>query len=140
NKKVAVAATQMTTRLHAYQKEINFRAPQISVTELAAPELVPLIEANAGHDAYLRVLKKTLAPLQGKDFDTLVLGCTHYPIIWREFTECVKPGVQIVDPADQVAQYTYNVMRRDCLFSDNKGAGQHEYYTTGDVKVVDELG
>ena len=140
NKNVAVVATKMTVGLHAYQKEIQVRDPEITVNEIAAPQIVPLIENNAGHQAYMAALKKILLPINNLGVDTLVLGCTHYPIIRSEFAQCVKPAVQIIDPADQVAQYTYNIMKRDQMFTDSSAKGKHEYYTTGDVKMFDELG
>ena len=139
NKNVAVVATKMTVGLHAYQKEIQVRDPEITVNEIAAPQIVPLIENNAGHQAYMAALKKILLPINNLGVDTLVLGCTHYPIIRSEFAQCVKPAVQIIDPADQVAQYTYNIMKRDQMFTDSSAKGKHEYYTTGDVKMFDEL-
>ena len=140
NKNVAVVATKMTVSLHAYQKEIQVRDPEITVNEIAAPQIVPLIENNAGHQAYMAALKKILLPINNLGVDTLVLGCTHYPIIRSEFAQCVKPAVQIIDPADQVAQYTYNIMKRDQMFTDSLAEGKHKYYTTGDVKMFDELG
>ena len=140
NKNVAVVATKMTVGLHAYQKEIQARNPKITVNEIAAPQIVPLIENNAGHQAYMAALKKILLPINNLGVDTLVLGCTHYPIIRSEFAQCVKPAVQIIDPADQVAQYTYNIMKRDQMFTDSSAKGKYEYYTTGDVKMFDELG
>ena len=140
NKNVAVVATKMTVGLHAYQKEIQARDPEITVNEIAAPQIVPLIENNAGHQAYMAALKKILLPINNLGVDTLVLGCTHYPIIRSEFAQCVKPAVQIIDPADQVAQYTYNIMKRYQMFTDSSAKGKHEYYTTGDVKMFDELG
>ena len=140
NKKVAVVATKMTVSLNAYQKEIQKRDPKIVVHEIAAPQIVPLIEADAGHQAYISALQERLLPINRLDTDTLVLGCTHYPIIRSEFAQCLKPNVQIIDPADQVAQYTYNVMKRDGLFSTNSSEGAHEYYTTGNVRKFNELG
>lgn len=140
NKNVAVVATKMTVGLHAYQKEIQTRDPEITVSELATPQIVPLIEANAGHQAYVFALKKILLPINNLNIDTLVLGCTHYPIIRNEFVQCLKPGIQIIDPADQVANYTYNIMKRNQMFTDSSAKGKHEYYTTGDVKMFDELG
>ena len=140
NKKVAVVATKMTVSLNAYQKEIQKRDPKIVVNEIAAPQIVPLIEADAGHQAYVSALQGLLVPINKLDIDTLVLGCTHYPIIRSEFAQCLKPNIQIIDPADQVAQYTYNVMKRDGLFCTNSHEGAHEYYTTGDVRMFNELG
>ena len=140
NKKVAVVATNVTVNSHAYAKEIHFRDPEIQVTELAAPKLAPLVEAQKDHATNLAVVKESLAPLEGKDFDTLIMGCTHYPLIQTEFEEAVdNKKVTILDPADQVAQYTFNVMRRDGLFSDKNQPAVHEYYTTGDPTSFDRL-
>lgn len=137
---VAVVATQMTVALHAYQTEIKACDPKVQVTELAAPQLVPLIEQNAGKSAYLSALRQTLRPLQNSDFDTLILGCTHYPIIRAEFIQCLPVGTQIVDPADQVAKSTFDLMNRRGLLSSTKKTVQHEYYTTGEVDLVEKLG
>lgn len=140
NKKVAVVATPVTINSHAYKKEIKFRDPKIEVTELAAPKLAPLIEQRKSHATNLSAVDASLEPIIAQDFDTLVLGCTHYPIIQNEFAEVLGSGVQIVDPADQVAQYTFNVMRRDGLFNSNSGKTRHEYYTTGDPNKFAAMG
>ena len=140
NKKVAVVATSVIVASHAYEKELHFRDPEIKVTELAAPKLAPLVEAQEDHATNLKVVKESLVPLQGKGFDTLVLGCTHYPLIQREFTEAINdPKVTILDPADQVAQYTFNVMHRDGLFSEAGHQAEHKYYTTGNADSFDKL-
>ena len=139
NNKVAVVATPVTINSHAYQKEIEFRNSDIDVTEVAAPELAPLIEAQKDYQTNLEAVKRSIAPLKGKDFDTFVLGCTHYPIIQDEFAEVLGKNINIVDPADQVAQYTYNVMKRDGLFSDTLNV-THEYYTTGNPDSFAQMG
>lgn len=133
-------STKATADSHAYAKEIHFRDPEIKVTELAAPKLAPLVEAQRDSATNLKVVKESLAPLQGQDFDTLIMGCTHYPLIQTEFEEAINnKDVTILDPADQVAQYTFNVMRRDGLFSDDNEKVVHEYYTTGDPTSFDHL-
>lgn len=140
NKKVAVAATPVTIASHAYKKEIQYRDPEIEVTELAAPKLAPLVEAMEDYDTNLKVVRESLEPLKGKDFDTFVLGCTHYPLIQKEFEAVLPDNVSIVDPADQVAQYTFNVMRRDGLFATPGSVACHEYYTTGATGTFEKMG
>lgn len=139
NKDIAVAATPVTINSHAYKKEIMYRDPEAQVEEIAAPGLAALIEAQKDYATNLKAVKEALQPLKDKDFDTFVLGCTHYPIIQKEFAEALGKDIQIVDPADQVAQYTYNVMKRDKLFSDAQSAA-HEYYTTGDPGMFAKMG
>lgn len=139
-KKVAVCATPVTINSHAYKKEIHFRDPAIQVIEIAAPRLAPLIEKRRDYATNLAAVSESLQPLKNKDFDTFVLGCTHYPLIQKEFAQCLPSGVQIVDPADQVAQYTFNVMRRDGLFHDHSGKNFHHYYTTGNANKFAAMG
>lgn len=84
-------------------------------------------------------MKESLASLKDADYDTLVLGCTHYPLLRDEIVEVVGQDKKIVDPADQVAQYTYNVLRRDGLFAAEGHDTKHEYYTTGEAKKFTEI-
>lgn len=132
NKKVATISTQATKSAHSYRDDIQARDPEIQVTELATPKLAPLVEREPGQAEIDRVVKESLQPLQGKEFDTLVLGCTHYPLIQDSIASCVPQGTNIVDPAYQVALYTYNVLRRDGLLADWRGDAAHKYVTTGD--------
>lgn len=127
---VAVIATNATVNSHSYVKEIAFRNAQIQVTELGEPKLAPLVEANPSDKIKKTVVAQCLAPLKHVQYDTLILGCTHYPLLIKEIAEFIGKDKKIVDPADQVAQYTFNVLKRDNLLSE-KG-GKHEYYTTGD--------
>ncbi|GFZ27332.1 glutamate racemase [Lactobacillus corticis] len=137
NKKVAVVGTSATVASKNYTKEITFRDPAIQVEELATPKLAPLVEAQKSPSENDQIVKASLAPLIGKDFDTLVLGCTHYPLIRSSFQKAVGPDVKIIDPADQVAEYTSKVLARDGLLSETPAT--HRYYTTGDVEHFEKL-
>mgnify|MGYP001298304538 FL=1 len=130
-KKVAVIGTTATVNSEAYVDEIKARDHEIQVSQLAAPLLAPLVEADEGPEIRQKVVEKSLAPLKADTFDTLVLGCTHYPIIASEIRSVVSPKTMLVDPADQVSQYTQNVLRRDGLLADDKQIPDHRYYTTG---------
>ncbi|MDK6637434.1 glutamate racemase, partial [Streptococcus mitis] len=82
------------------------------------------------------VVRDSLDSLKEKEFDTMVLGCTHYPIIEKEISKVVGSTIKLVDPADQVAQYTENVLKRDGMLAGKKG--KREYYTTGDCQKFTE--
>lgn len=128
---VAVIGTTATVESGKYTKEIHYRDPQIKVLELATPKLAPLVEAGENAQVRQAIVNESLAPLQHQQFDAVVLGCTHYPFIAQEIQRTVGPGIQLIDPADQVAQYTFNVLKRDGLLAARRGLGQHRYYTTG---------
>lgn len=138
-KNVAVIGTNATVDSHSYLKEIQYRDPEIQVSEFAQPKLAPLAEEDPSEDIKKVVVKESLASLKDADYDTLVLGCTHYPLLRDEIVEVVGQDKKIVDPADQVAQYTYNVLRRDGLFAAEGHDTKHEYYTTGEAKKFTEI-
>ncbi|MCI1290625.1 MAG: glutamate racemase [Lactobacillus sp.] len=131
NLKVGVIATTATVESQDYTKEIHYRNQKIKVVEQATPKLAPLVEANEPAAVRQAIVSESLQPLVGADFDSLVLGCTHYPFIAKEIQAAVGPQVQLIDPADQVAQYTFNVLKRDGLLAQRQTAGQHQYFTTG---------
>jgi glutamate racemase len=119
NRRVGVIATPATVRSHAYFNAIKDENPAIEVYEHATPSLVPLVEAGrlAGPDIEAAV-RLAVAPLLGErnedgDFifplppsariDTLLLGCTHYPLLAGILRECVGDSVAIVDSATATA-------------------------------------
>ncbi len=91
-KNIGVIATQITANSHIYRAEINKIIPEISVQEISAPELVPLIEANEFETAYL-LCKKYIEKFQ--NIESLILGCTHYPLLKQYFREEL-PDVNII--------------------------------------------
>lgn len=137
SKKVAVIGTTATVLSHAYQKEIHSRDNEIKVSEFAEPLLAPLVEEDPDEKKKLEVVQESLKELKDHDFDTLVLGCTHYPLIENEIAAVVGAKTKILDPADQVAQYTYNVLKRDNMLA--AGKVSHQYYTTGNARHFTEI-
>lgn len=92
--RVGVLATEATVESNAFVKEIRKCFPEAEVFQQAAPKLVPLIEAG-NSDTIESALHEYIAPLLQKQIDTLVLGCTHYPII-KDVVRRLSPGVRVV--------------------------------------------
>ncbi len=98
---MGVLATEGTVRIRAYKERVHILDDSVSVHEVAAPELVPLIEAGVtGGEKIREALVPKLA--QFENIEALVLGCTHYPYV-REEIEALLPGVEIVDPGKEAA-------------------------------------
>lgn len=99
NQRIAVLGTKGTIHSNIYQCEIHKRLPEATVTSIACPLLVPLVEENFGaHPAARLILKEYLAPLKNAAIDTLLLGCTHYPLLATLIQEEL-PDVMIIDSA-----------------------------------------
>lgn len=96
-KRIGVLATQNTVDSCTYVAEIKKLLPNAEVFQQAAPKLVPMIErGEAKIPAYDKILDSYLQPLISKNIDTLVLGCTHYPIIKDQIKKLLPPHVRLI--------------------------------------------
>ena len=133
--RVGVVATTATARAGAYGAAIRRRVPHADVREVAAPRLVPLVEAGmlAGAEAR-EAVARACAPLGG-DIEALVYACTHYPLLDPVFAEVVGGHAVRIDPAIAQAARAAALVRTRAAASENS-AGAHElgrtrYLTTG---------
>lgn len=101
---VGVIATAATARSGAYALAIGEHAPGVHVTEVAAPALVPLVEAGKLEGAEPREAVAAVCAQLGPDVDAVLLACTHYPLLEAHFRAALGPGVALVDPAVTHAQ------------------------------------
>ena len=134
NNHVGIVATEGTIRSHSYDMEIAKLWPNIKVSGQACPFWVPLIEYNEadspGADYFV---KKRLDQLMQKDplIDTLILGCTHYPILLPKIVKYVSPEVRIVPQGEYVASSLKDYLRRHPEMEARCTKGGHvDYYTT----------
>jgi len=101
---VAVIGTKATIGSRAYEEGLRAARPDIRVTSLACPLLVPLIEEGLLEDPVTdAVLERYLGPLRESDADTLVLGCTHYPLLAAAIARAAGPRITLVDSAANCA-------------------------------------
>lgn len=135
--RVAVIATPATVRSHAYFQHIKDENPFIEVTELATPELVPLVEAGQLEGPHVEeVLRRSLAPLADaaeEGLDTLLLGCTHYPLLASLIGEVMGPNVAIIDSASATASALAHLLDIQALHAPAGTMPEHVQLTTGDL-------
>lgn len=104
-KKVGVLATKATTRSRVYPNYIEHLAPDIQVFSQEAPLLVPLVEEALLDDPITRLaIERYLTPMKNQGVDTIILGCTHYPILQGPIADFCGPHIRLIDPARSVAQ------------------------------------
>lgn len=102
---VAVMATKATVGSGAYESALRAARADVRVTSLACPLLVPLIEEGLLEDPVTdAVLQRYLDPLRSTDADTLVLGCTHYPLLAPAIARAAGPRLTLVDSAANCAR------------------------------------
>ena len=102
--RIGVVGTQGTIYSEAYQKLLRQRRPDVFITAVAAPLLVSLVEEDwLSHPATRLILEEYLAPMKKARVDTMVLACTHYPLIRALAQEVLGPDVVLVDSAENAA-------------------------------------
>lgn len=133
--RITLVATQATVESGMYQNA--FRMIGKDIRAVAIPGLAQSIEEGEGETAYEAHIRAALAAIPEDLYDTLVLGCTHYPIAMASF-RVAAPGKTIVDPADSVASR----VERD-LWPREMGYGRTDFYISKDSArfraLVDEL-
>jgi len=118
NKRIGVIGTQATVCSNAYPCAINQQDPDIEVISRACPLFVPLAEEGfISHPATKLVAEHYLAEIRTQDIDTLVLGCTHYPILRQVIEETIGGGIRIIDSAEAVAHRTRELLSESRLLN-----------------------
>ena len=127
---IGVIGTKTTIRSKAYTYAIKQLNPEMTVTELATPLLVHLVEENwVEHNVTLEILQEYMQPLLDAGIDTLVLGCTHYPFIAKQIRE-IAPSIKLVDSATATAQTVAKLLIEKEISTDRKTADNLEINLT----------
>lgn len=110
---VGVVATESTVRSGAYERAIRRLNPDLLVSQQACPLLVPLVEEGWEDDEITeRIVARYLEPLLDTEIDTLLLGCTHYPLLGGVLARVCGPGVTLVDSAESTSLAVEQRLRR----------------------------
>lgn len=102
-RRVGVLATESTVKNRAYRERVHILDDSIHIEEVAAPELVPLIESGIMDGSEIEQILNTHFEKFSDDLDAIVLGCTHYPYV-RPTIEQIRPGLEIIDPGIEAAK------------------------------------
>ncbi len=131
NKKIGVIGTRATIYNKAYRKEINKINKKIEVYEIACPLFVPLAEEGwMTHKATYTIAEEYLTDLKLVDVDTLVLGCTHYPILVNVIQDVVGDKVKLIDSGVAAAIAVKKELTKLDLLTNSSSLGNVEYYVS----------
>ncbi|BDV44343.1 glutamate racemase [Geotalea uraniireducens] len=129
--KVGVIGTAGTIRSSAYAKAIKRLNPEVEVITRACPLFVPLAEEGWTDNEVARLTAHAyLDGLREEGVDTLVLGCTHYPLLKKVIGETVGDGVKLVDSAEETARTVAEILRAKAMTRPSSEQGNHHYYVT----------
>ena len=141
NKRVGVIGTTATIRSNAYEQALKEIEPAIETWSLPCPLFVPLAEEGwlDNEIAYLTA-KSYLEPLAGFGADTLVLGCTHYPLLKGVIGKVVGDGIVLVDSAQETAIEVEGALDQRDLRNDGGTAGTIQVYVSDVPYLIKEVG
>jgi glutamate racemase len=131
--RIGVIGTAGTIRSGAYERAIRQLRPAAVVVSAAAPLFVPLVEEGwLEHDATRLVAAVYLTPLREAGIDTLVLGCTHYPLLKPLLARVLGPDITLIDSAEETAATVARHLKQQGLAAPG-GARGHVHYCVSDA-------
>jgi glutamate racemase len=139
--RIGVIGTAGTIRSGAYERAIHAQRPDAAVTARACPLFVPLVEEGwTDHEAARLIAREYLAPLAGDHIDTLVLGCTHYPLLKPLLREALGRDVVLIDSAEATAAETARVLRSGGLEAPDSARAHYHFVSSDNPTLFRELG
>lgn len=131
NNRVGVIGTRATISNKAYSNKIKELNPDIQVFETACPLFVPLAEEGwIDHKATYEIAEEYLNELREENIDTLVLGCTHYPILSKVIQDIIGENVTLVDSGIVAAEMIRGELDRTDLHTNSYSVGNQELYVS----------
>jgi glutamate racemase len=137
---IGVIGTRATIDSKAYLDAFA-AAPQLQVTSIACPLFVEFVERGETSGAEVtKIARDYLAPVMEAKVDTLVLGCTHYPLLTGVISYVMGEGVTLVSSAEETAKDLYRTLVENNLLRDARGGSPtHKFLATGDAKAFESL-
>ncbi|HNX00955.1 MAG TPA: glutamate racemase [Candidatus Cloacimonadota bacterium] len=127
NMKIGVIGTYGTIRSNAYTQAILSLMPDAQIFSHPCPLFVPLAEEGwEDHPVTYQVAEHYLEPLKNEGIDTLVLGCTHYPILKKTIQKVVGPNIKLVDSADAIIPH----LKQDLPIANDSGTGKDSFFVS----------
>jgi glutamate racemase len=140
SRRIGVMATEATVQSGRYPAAITALDAGAHVTQVACPELVPLIQAGDTHGHGIHEAAKRYAePLKQADVDTVILGCTHYPLIRPMLQRIFGRDVGLITSAEEVAREVAATLERRAVGNDPERDGAYTFLCTGDEAAFREV-
>ncbi len=138
---IGVIGTEATIKSNAYEKALKNIKPEIEVQSLPCPLFVPMVESGilSGRKAE-EIVRESLAPfIKQKNMDTLVLGCTHYPLLKETIQSVTGDDIKIISSSDETAREASAILEVHELLRADDDKTDHMFYTTGELDVFERI-
>jgi len=141
NGRIGIIGTAGTISSQAYVQAMKALDSDIEMFSQPCPLFVPLVEeALIDHSVTYQVAQMYLEPLKQKRIDTLILGCTHYPLLKKVISDIMGPSVTLVDSAVSISLELQSILRHKEMSNPQKGVGAHRFFVTDMPEQFQKLG
>lgn len=142
NNNIGVLATEATVRSKIYEKRLIMLNSKLNVYSKACTLFVPLVEEGwINNQVTAMVVDIYLQNLLNNNISTLILGCTHYPLLYNSIRNTVGENIDIIDPADPTSRKTKEFLTKNNMLNNLKlsGINNDEFYVSGDTDKFNNL-
>jgi glutamate racemase len=139
--RIGLLATPATVASRAYEEAVAAVDPFVTVHAVPCPTLASIIQAGEQFDGRaVASVREACEPLRRADVDTVILGCTHYPLIKPMLQRMLGPSVSLISSGGAIARQVEHALTTRELNSRNPDEGDYRFLCTGDEEVFQELG
>jgi glutamate racemase len=141
NRRIGLLATTATVASGAYERAVHTHAPDATLVSVACPNLAPIIQQGFPFDRrVVDTVRSYCAPLREADVDTVILGCTHYPLVAPMLQRMLGPDVELISSGRSLAESVARLLGDAGLDNTGESEGAYRFLCTGDVEAFAEVG
>ncbi|NLV71679.1 MAG: glutamate racemase [Actinobacteria bacterium] len=140
-RRIGVMATEATVLSNAYQNALHSLDAGLEVFAVASPRLAPLIqEGDVYSDETEQAAREAVGPLKAAEVDTVILGCTHYPLITPMLRRLLGPRVALINSAEETAREVGEILVRKGIGNEEGREGDYRFFASGDPEEFRQVG
>ena len=142
NNRIGIIGTLGTIKSGSYETSLKQKAPETTVESLACPKFVSIVESNESHSSVAKkIVAETLQPLKHKQLDTLIMGCTHYPLLRPIIQNIMGHSVTLIDSGAETVGEVSMLLDYFSIANGPSRTNQKicEFYTTGSASMFAEI-
>jgi glutamate racemase len=139
--RIGLLATPTTVSSRAYEDAVEAIDPHVTLHSVPCPTLAAIIQAGEQFDeTAVQTVREVCAPLKRADVDTVVLGCTHYPLIKPMLQRMLGPEVTLISSGAALARQVEHALSTRDLQNRREGEGEYRFLCTGDTRAFEQAG
>jgi glutamate racemase len=140
NYRVGIIGTEVTVRSGAYEKALKSLNSRLFVLSQACPKFVPLVESGEYNGTIAeKIINESLKPLMNQNLDTLILGCTHYPLLEPLIKQVMGSEVNVISSGDETAREISAILQYNGTLEETEDEPEHEFFTTGSRTIFSKI-